>query len=292
MASSVLADDLEISTENTAMWLTRYDRGEARFAAGQLVIIDEARLDGTLVLARFVRAAFGAGAKVLLVGDWAQLQSGETGGAFGMLVADRDDAPELVDVHRFVHVLEKRASLDLRYGRAIAIDAYGRHGRIVEGDAAAMADAAYTAWRRDREAGVASVVIGESRDADVTLNRRARADLVLDGVVDVYAEVALHDGTAASVGDLVVTRQNDRRLHAGRDWVRNGKRWTVTGLRRDGSLVVRQASHSRGGLVVLPASYVAAHVELGYAVTAYRAQGTTTDTAHALVEPTTTRENL
>lgn len=31
---------------------------------------------------------------------------------------------------------------------------------------------------------------------------------------------------------------------------------------------------------------------LGYAVTAHRAQGITTDTAHVLVEPTTTRENL
>lgn len=31
---------------------------------------------------------------------------------------------------------------------------------------------------------------------------------------------------------------------------------------------------------------------LGYAVTAYRAQGVTTDTAHALIEPGTTRENL
>ena len=42
----------------------------------------------------------------------------------------------------------------------------------------------------------------------------------------------------------------------------------------------------------LPAAYVAEHVDLGYAVTAYRAQGTTTDTAHVLVEPTSTRETF
>src|SRR5690606_25942927 len=40
------------------------------------------------------------------------------------------------------------------------------------------------------------------------------------------------------------------------------------------------------------AQYVAEHVELGYAVTAHRAQGLTVDTAHSLVEPTSTRENL
>lgn len=47
-----------------------------------------------------------------------------------------------------------------------------------------------------------------------------------------------------------------------------------------------------GGSIVLPASYVTDHVDLGYAITAHRAQGVTVDTAHVLVEPTTTRENF
>lgn len=42
----------------------------------------------------------------------------------------------------------------------------------------------------------------------------------------------------------------------------------------------------------MPAEYVAEHVDLGYAVTAYRAQGSTTDTAQAVVEPGIARENL
>lgn len=212
--------------------------------------------------------------------------------AFGMLVAACDDAPELVDVHRFIHAWEKGASLDLRHGRLAAIDAYELHGRIVGGDADARSDAAYAAWRRDRESGLASVLVADSGDAVMILNRRARADLVLDGIVDASAELALHDGTAVSVGDVVMTRKNDRRLWVGADWGRHGMRWTVTGLRRDRSLVIRRPEHLRGGSVVLPAAYVAAHLELGYAVTAYRAQGTTTDAAHALFEPTTTRENF
>ena len=47
-----------------------------------------------------------------------------------------------------------------------------------------------------------------------------------------------------------------------------------------------------GGVVVLPAAYVAEHLELAYASSAHRAQGRTVDTAHALVSPTTTREVL
>ena len=51
-------------------------------------------------------------------------------------------------------------------------------------------------------------------------------------------------------------------------------------------------ARKHGGAVVLPADYVAEHVDLGYAITAHRAQGLTVDTAHVVVSDTTTRENL
>ncbi|WP_394771527.1 AAA family ATPase, partial [Lacisediminihabitans sp.] len=216
----------------------------------------------------------------------------DAGGAFALLVASRTDAPELADVHRFVHVWEKAASLDLRHGQPAAIDNYEAHGRLVGGETERMAEAAYAAWRRDRADGLASILIAETGDAVTALNQRARADLVLAGDVDASAEVALHDGTAASVGDVVLTRRNERTLRAGRDWVRNGDRWVVTAVKVGGAMTVRRVRRRWGGAIVLPAGYVAEHVELGYAVTAYRAQGVTTDTAHALIEPGTTRENL
>ena len=47
-----------------------------------------------------------------------------------------------------------------------------------------------------------------------------------------------------------------------------------------------------GGSVTLPAAYVAEHVDLGYAVTAHRAQGMTVDASHVVVTGSTTRENF
>ncbi|MBR7560183.1 AAA family ATPase, partial [Mycobacterium tuberculosis] len=81
-----------------AKWLDTHDRAGETFRKGQLVIVDEASLAGTLSLDRITALAAEAGAKVLLVGDHAQLQSVTAGGAFSLLVHDRDDAPELVDV--------------------------------------------------------------------------------------------------------------------------------------------------------------------------------------------------
>ena len=80
VAAQVLADDLGIATENTAKWWTTRQCTGASFKAGQLVIIDEASLAGTLSLDRITQAAEEAGAKVLLVGDYAQLQSVDAGG--------------------------------------------------------------------------------------------------------------------------------------------------------------------------------------------------------------------
>jgi len=102
--------------------------------------------------------------------------------------------------------------------------------------------------------------------------------------------VTLSGGATAGIGDLVVTRQNNRRLSAGRRWVRNGDQWRVTGSDADGSLTLQRRKGL--GKVHVPADYVREHVELAYASTAHRAQGRTVDTAHAMVGAMTTREVL
>ncbi|AHI02833.1 conjugal transfer protein [Corynebacterium falsenii DSM 44353] len=291
-AAQVLAKDLGIATENTAKWWQTHQTTGATFQSGQLVIVDEASLAGTLSLDRITGLAAEASAKVLLVGDYAQLQSVDAGGAFGLLVHDRGDAPELVDVHRFTHAWEKTASLDLRHGHTDVIDTYDAHGRIHDGETEEMIDSAYTAWRADLLAGKATVLVSDSNESVTALNIRARTDLIVDGVVHGPREAELHDGTRAATGDVVITRRNDRRLRAGRGWVRNGDRWHVLDVRKDGSIALQRAGARWGATVVVPAEYVAEHMELGYAVTSYRAQGITTDTAHVLVDSAMTRENL
>ena len=328
-AAEVLAGELGIDTENSAKWLHEHRREAERLCkiselrntlrslpnvsrartplrqritaaedevarwrlrADQLVIVDEASLAGTFALDELVRAAATAGAKVVLVGDQAQLSSVDAGGMFATLVRDREGlAPELTDVRRFHHAWEKRASIELRAGSADAIDAYQAHERIAEGDRDQMLDALYLAWKADTESGQTSLMIASDLGTVSELNARARANRVTAGAVTEDGLTVAGGGTAG-VGDLVVTRQNDRRLSTGQRWVRNGDRWIVTATEQDGSMTVQRAIG--GGMVVLPAAYVAEHVELAYASSAHRAQGRTVDTAHALVSSTTTREVL
>jgi hypothetical protein len=297
VAAQVLAEDLGIGCENTAKWLHAHHRGQTEFRSGQLVIIDEATLAGTLALDRITDLAAAAGAMVLMVGDWAQLGSVEAGGAFTLLASARPQVPELTEVHRFTHEWEKAASLDLRVGRTEAISAYVRHDRVREGTTDEMVDAAYAAWRDEARSGRTSILVAEATETVRHLNTRARADRIAGGDPAGSIEVALADGTRASGGDLVITRRNDRRLHTmhgGRcgEWVRNGDRWRVTHVNHDGSITAERGRIGNSESVTLPAAYVAEHVDLGYAVTAHRAQGITVDTAHVVVSSATTRENL
>jgi conjugative relaxase-like TrwC/TraI family protein len=295
-AAEVLGDELGIRTENTAKFLHEHHAGRWQLQTEQLVLIDEASLAGTLALDRIASHAAQVGAKVVLIGDWAQLTAVETGGAFGLLVRDRADTPELSDVRRFRTEWEKTATLGLRHGDITVLDSYTEHERIHEGDTDAMLDAAYTAWQHDRTAGLSTVMIAATSQTVAELNQRARTDLVAAGTVE-PSGVSLRDGTMAGIGDEVVTRQNDRRLTT-RDgrWVKNGNRWAVTGRFKDGSLAARRLGRDGapyGQAIVLPAGYVREQVELGYATTVHRAQGSTVDTAHALLDPqSATRELL
>ena len=292
-AAAVLADELGIGCENTAKWLFEHDRGRADFTAGQLVIVDEATLAGTHTLDRITGFAQRAGAKVLLVGDWAQLQSVDAGGAFSMLASARTDVPELAEVHRFTHEWEKAASLALRTGSSEAIAAYARHDRLRGGTTEQMVDAAYAVWHADLRAGHATLLVTDSSASVHLLNDRARAERIATGETSAGRDVALADDARASVGDLVITRRNDRNLRTALGgWVRNGDRWKVTDVRKNGAIEVQRSGRRFGARVVLPPAYVAEHVDLGYAVTAHRAQGITVDTAHVVVTNSTARENL
>lgn len=312
-AAAVLAAELGIGCENTAKWLWEHTHGDWHFQPGQLVIIDEASLAGTLALDRIVSHAAQVGAKVLLVGDWAQQGAVEAGGGFGLIAGEIgavDLVPELSDVRRMTQEWEKTASLILRRGDPASLSAYQRRDRIHGGDYDDVLERAYRAWAADRAAGRRSILVADTLAVVTDLNARARNDLILTGAV-AAGGVRLVDGNHASVGDEVITRLNDRRLRTGSgSWVKNGDRWRVTAVGEDGSVTLRRSAGADGPLdggrhrarphpagagatVVLTADYVARHLDLGYAITVHRSQGGTVDVAHVLVASSAmTREAL
>lgn len=306
-SAAMLGDELGVKAENLHKFLWEHIHGPAadslrsgrsipaeragfRITAGDVILLDEAGMAGTLNLDRLVKLAAERGATVRLLGDHRQLGAVESGGALRLLVNEAG-VTELTTLHRFRNPREADATLKLRGGDASALDFYQQQGRIVGGSREAMIEAAYAGWREDVIAGKTSLMAAATNQDVTALNARARIDRVAAGHVET-AGVRLHDGTCAGTGDWIVTRRNDRRLTvcSGRDFVKNGDAWTVTDRREDGALIVDNQSH--GGRAILPADYVRAHVELAYATTVHRAQGSTVDTAHPLITEEMSRENL
>lgn len=257
---------------------------------GDMLLVDEAGMASTHDLHALTRLAERRGAVIRLLGDPHQLAAIEAGGGFRLLV-HRTEAAYLSTLWRFADKDEAAATLGLREGETSALDFYEDARRLHSGTRQEAIDALYLAWQQDIASGKTSVMIGRDGETVRELSQRAQADRLAAGEL-AGAPVALHDGSSARVGDVVVTRQNDRRLvDAGaHTFVKNGDLWTVQEIHPDGAMTVKAAGG--GAVVALPAEYVAQDVELGYAITAHRAQGMTVDTAHGLVDDMTNREGL
>jgi conjugative relaxase-like TrwC/TraI family protein len=298
-AADVLAAELGRRAENLHKFLHELDHPSApstgddgffTLRRGDVVLVDEAGMAGTHRLHRLVQHAQDAGAVVRLVGDPQQLAAPEAGGALRLLATDVG-AVELTHLHRFADPAEAAATLGLRRGDPTALDFYEARDRIRAGSQEAMVDDAFAGWRADMLTGRLTAMGTPTAELAAELSARARLDRVTLGAVAADG-ARLHDGNTAGVGDWVLTRHNNRHLltHGGRDFVKNGDRWTVTTHHPDGALTVQHQRHQ--GMVTLPADYVADHVELAYATTAHRLQGDTVDTAHPIITPGTSREAL
>jgi conjugative relaxase-like TrwC/TraI family protein len=304
-AAAVLSRELNVPAENvhkfvydhltgtppspSGTWAGFYQRF-FQLRHGDVILVDEAGLAGTRNLDTLRELATRFGATLRLLGDHRQLSAPESGGALRLL-ATTVGAVELNTLHRFTSPAEADATRQLRDGDTRALDFYSAERRIAGGSAEAMIEQAYTAWQKDMNAGMRSLMLASTTTGVTALSARARADRVTAGQVEPDG-VTLHDGNLAGRGDWIVTRDNQRTMtcNRGRDWVRNGDAWTITHRNRDGSLKVRHLGH--GGTITLPADYVTANVELLYATTVHRAQGATVDTTHALITQDMTRETL
>ncbi|WP_261623264.1 MobF family relaxase [Nesterenkonia marinintestina] len=254
----------------------------------QLLILDESSMISTAQLAELAHQAETAGAKVLMVGDPAQLEAVDAGGFLGHVERNLDHA-KLTSVFRFHQQWERQASLQLRRGDKDALETYERQGRLHGDKDTDPADAAYAAWEADTAAGLSSILIASDNTTVAELNQRAQVARAVSGEVDIETTVPLRQDTTAGVGDSILARKNNRALRdSAGAFVGNGTLMTVEQIHPDGSARARLAES--GATVDLDGDYLATSVELGYATTAHRSQGVTVDTGHAVVRDDLSRE--
>ncbi|MBH0780362.1 MobF family relaxase [Nocardia bovistercoris] len=258
-----------------------------------LVIIDEAAKVSTRTLDAAITFLTERGATVRAIGDDRQLSSVAAGGIVRDIV-ETTEAPTLTKVMRFADPGEAAASLALRGGDPAGLAYYFDHHRVRVGTLTENVAAAFRAWRADHARGHDAAMLAPTRALVSELNALARTERLAraerHGEI-LGPETLLADGHSASVGDVIATRLNNRKLRiSDTDYVRNGYRWEVRTVHADGAITAAHIGSRRR--VTLPADYVRAHVGLGYATTIDSAQGITVDRCHGVLTGRESRAQL
>ncbi|MGH3041994.1 MAG: ATP-dependent DNA helicase, partial [Gaiellaceae bacterium] len=241
-----------------------------------VLVVDEAGMAETRVLAPLLSLVEEAEGKAVLVGDTRQLPAVGAGGLFAAIV-EREGALELRDSRRQRDELERRALEAVRGGAGRDYLAYAEQkGRLVVADEPTGAKARLLAdWWQAASNDLPGNVMIALRRADVAdLNAAARALMEAEGRLG--PERLEGGGIELAVGDRIVCRCNSDTLR-----VRNGTCGTVADVDREGgSLTV---ATDRGDSLQLPHTYLkAGHVQHAYALTGHAAQGLTVERAFVL----------
>ena len=300
-AARVMAIEGLAEGYNTAQFLgklplpgTERTRGAMHVSRDDVLVIDEASQVCTGDLAK-IHAVASAGARVILVGDTAQLGAVEAGGMM-RLVAGTLGRWELAEVRRFDAGWERDASLGLRCGERAAWAEYDAHGRARGGPQDEARAGAVALWLADYLPGRDTLLLAGSNDEAAELARQARERPVKLGQVAARAEVHLSDGNGAAVGDVVRARLNTKIPAEAGAALTNRGTLRLAGFGGQApyryALAERKTPEGWTRPFPVPVSYLENHVELGYAGNVAVSQGRTVGVAHLLVSPTLSRESF
>ena len=212
---------------NTAQFLGHLEGergalGPVAITPGTLLIGDESSVTSMADLRDLAAYAAETGSAFKPIGDDGQLTAPEGGGGLSLMTRSQEHV-QLAEPQRFAAEWEADASLRVRAGDVSVLDKYEEQGRIRGGGTLDQTmDEARKAYLAGFIQGKDVLLMAQSNDHAREMSARIRDDLQHLGLVQRGAEASLRDGGKASVGDLIVTRQNDHKLG-----IANGNAWRV-----------------------------------------------------------------
>jgi conjugative relaxase-like TrwC/TraI family protein/excisionase family DNA binding protein len=295
-AANVLRSE-GLEATSIARLLAEFDRaaaeGRPTLDRDSVLLIDEAGMVDSATLARLIDHAQAAGAKLVLIGDPAQLGEIEAGGLFASLAA-RSDPIVLDEVIRHNHSPDREAAQRIREGHGgEALSLYRSEERvIVAADPEARREEMVRDWWQSFERGEDALMVAK-RNAEVEkLNALAREVMKAEGRLG-EREIEVGEARFAA-GDQVITRVNDHANH-----IYNRERWRVAEVDPEAQAVVLDGIDT-ARRVCVDSVYLrsvnprdeAPALQHAYAATTYQAQGATVDRAYVMADPSMDRQEF
>ncbi len=277
--SGVAAEKLQDETGIASITLHRLledARREGGLPHASVLVVDEAGMAETRVLARVLELVEQAEAKVILIGDPHQLPAVGAGGLFAGIV-EREGAVVLQENRRQRDEVERDALARVRAGVGRDYLAYAeKWERLLVSESPVTTRARLLAdwWEHARDDPAGNVMLALRRRDVSDLNQLARSLMERDGRLG-KERLTISDREFAA-GDRVVCLRNSDALG-----VKNGTRGTVERVDHDRRALV--VATDRGPTVELGRRYLdAGNVRHAYALTGHAAQGLTVERAFVL----------
>ncbi len=284
VAALNLTNSSGIESRTIASFLYRFDRGMDTLTSRDILVVDEAGMLGSRQMERLVLETASSGAKLVLVGDWQQLQAIEAGASF-RAIAKSHQYVELNHIRRQHIAWQCEASLDLAKGRVKeALTTYREHNHLHTFDTQAEAKVRLIdQWNDTRISNPENtqIILAYTRKDVRELNEMAREQKRRDGELGKDACFDMERGERQfAVNDRVYFLKREDSLS-----VINGTLGTIRSMNtKTGMLKVeldRDDLKPGQRLVAVNTTHYK-HLEHGYAATVYKAQGVTIDRAYLL----------
>ncbi len=272
-AAANLEAETGVSSIHLHSLLKQIDTGQLQIVAGSILLVDEAGMLGTRMVGRLVQLTEQSHAKLVLVGDYKQLQAIDAGGPFRAVI-DRLGVAELNQITRQKEKWARQAVTEFSEGNAdSALARYFEKGLLtVTSDRQQAMQRLVDDWGRESNGRKTTLILAGSRLETTILNRLCQEQLFQAGKLSVESiEIS---GERFHVGDHIVFTRNNQRL-----LVRNGSTGTLAAVDGDRNQVVVDLD---SGLRITVDLTHYSHLALGYAVTTHKSQGLTVDSAFVL----------
>lgn len=284
IAALNLKNSSNIESRTLASLFYRLDKNTLQLNERDILVVDEAGMLGTRTMERLIREVEGAGAKLVLIGDWQQLQAIEAGAPF-RAIAETHQYAGLNQIRRQTTPWQVQASLDLAQGEVDkALDAYQRHDNVHQFRYQYEAkEQLISHWNDARIANSkeSQIILAYTRQDVKELNELARSQKRKDKELGEDVLFSMERGARNfAVGDRVYFLKREDSLS-----VINGTLGTISSINdKTGVIGVeldRDELHQKQQTVLVNTAHYK-HLEHGYAATVYKAQGVTVDRSYVL----------